>query len=253
MSAESAEVVRYLVDTKIGWFTVKAFATGLLWAIGHNPTIAIRDYSGEAGFVPTTLDQAFFRMAVRPDSFEVAGDASQKDKLEIETKMKQEVLETARYPQISFESSQITVSQIGETSYTAHMSGHLTLHGVTRRETMTFDDQGAENSSGGYHMCLAIPGKIIQISSENENSALVEVVGVRRHIDLGLLEDDRPNPGDWVLIHVGYAMSKISEQDAAEQMRSLEMLGESDAAMQEIRGYGIEGTEQKRARDERRA
>lgn len=94
-------------------------------------------------------------------------------------------------------------------------------------------------------MCLAIPGKIIQISPENENSALVEVVGVRRRIDLALLEDDRPNPGDWVLIHVGYAMSKVSERDAAEQMRVLEMLGESDAAMQEIRGYGIEGTEEK--------
>ena len=84
---------------------------------------------------------------------------------------------------------------------------------------------------------------IIEISSQNVNSALVEVVGVRRHVDLGLLEDDRPNPGDWVLIHVGYAMSKISEQDAAEQMRTLEMLGESEAAMQEIRGYGLEETE----------
>lgn len=110
---------------------------------------------------------------------------------------------------------------------------------------MNFDDQGAENASGGCRMCLAIPGKIIQISPENENSALVEVVGVRRRIDLALLEDDRPNPGDWVLIHVGYAMSKVSERDAAEQMRVLEMLGESDAAMQEIRGYGIEGTEEK--------
>ncbi len=47
------------------------------------------------------------------------------------------------------------------------------------------------------------------------SSALVDVVGVRRHVDLGLLEDDKPQPGDWVLIHVGYAMSKISEQDAA--------------------------------------
>jgi len=89
-------------------------------------------------------------------------------------------------------------------------------------------------------MCLAIPGKIIEISSENANLALVDVVGLRRHVDLGLLEDDRPHPGDWVLIHVGYAMSKISEQDAAEQMRTLEMLGESEAAMQEVQGYGLE-------------
>jgi hydrogenase expression/formation protein HypC len=94
-------------------------------------------------------------------------------------------------------------------------------------------------------MCLAIPGKIIEISGENANSALVDVLGVRRHVDLGLLEDDRPKPGDWVLIHVGYAMSKISEQDATEQMRILEMLGERDNAVQEVRGYGLEDRETK--------
>jgi len=94
-------------------------------------------------------------------------------------------------------------------------------------------------------MCLAIPGKIIEIAPENANSALVDVVGVRRHVDLGLLEDDKPKPGDWVLIHVGYAMSKISERDATEQMRTLEMLGESQAAMEEVKGYGLEDAEPK--------
>ena len=89
-------------------------------------------------------------------------------------------------------------------------------------------------------MCLAIPGKIIEISSDNRDSALVDVVGVRRRIDLGLLSEDKPVPGDWVLIHVGFAMSKISEQDAAEQMRTLSMLGEIDGAMQEVQGYGLE-------------
>ena len=89
-------------------------------------------------------------------------------------------------------------------------------------------------------MCLAIPGKIVEISSDNHDSALVDVVGVRRKIDLGLLQDDKPAPGDWVLIHVGFAMSKISEQDAADQMNTLRMLGEMDGAMQEIQGYGLE-------------
>ena len=89
-------------------------------------------------------------------------------------------------------------------------------------------------------MCLAIPGKIIEISSANQDSALVEVVGVRRTIDLGLLKEDRPTPGDWVLIHVGFAMSKISEQDATDQMNTLRMLGEIDGAMQEVQGYGLE-------------
>lgn len=89
-------------------------------------------------------------------------------------------------------------------------------------------------------MCLAIPGKIVEISSDNADSALVDVVGVRRRIDLGLLHDDRPLPGDWVLIHVGFAMSKISERDAIDQMNTLQMLGEIDGAMQEVQGYGLE-------------
>jgi hydrogenase expression/formation protein HypC len=110
---------------------------------------------------------------------------------------------------------------------------------------MDFDNQNAQNPSGGCHMCLAIPGKILEISSEDFCTALVDVVGVRRHVHLGLLQDDKPQPGDWVLIHVGYAMSKISEQDAAEQMRTLEMLGESVAAMEEVRGYGLEESDTK--------
>ena len=93
---------------------------------------------------------------------------------------------------------------------------------------------------GGCRMCLAIPGKIVEISSDNPDSALVDVVGVRRRIDLGLLQDDKPAPGEWVLIHVGFAMSKISEQDAAAQMSTLRMLGEIDGAMQEVKGYGLD-------------
>lgn len=83
-------------------------------------------------------------------------------------------------------------------------------------------------------------GKIVELDSQNANLALVDVVGVRRKVDLGLLQDDPPVLGDWVLIHVGFAMSKISEADAADQMRTLTMLGESDAAMQEVRGYGLD-------------
>jgi hydrogenase expression/formation protein HypC len=85
-------------------------------------------------------------------------------------------------------------------------------------------------------MCLAIPGKIIEMPDQ-EHSALVEVVGVRRSVDIRLVEDDGAKLGDWVLIHVGFALSKISEEDALDQMRMLTLLGESDAAMEEVRGY----------------
>src|SRR5579864_2316272 len=94
-------------------------------------------------------------------------------------------------------------------------------------------------------MCLAIPGKIIELFPYQPNSAMVDVVGVRRKVDLGLLQDNPPIAGDWVLIHVGFAMSKISEEDALDQMRTLRMLGEADAAMQEVRGYGLGDAENK--------
>lgn len=89
-------------------------------------------------------------------------------------------------------------------------------------------------------MCLAIPGKVVEISEANPTSAMVDVVGVRRRVDLGLLEDDRPGLGDWVLIHVGFAMSKISEQDALDQMNTLRMLGEIEASIQEVSGYSLD-------------
>ena len=93
-------------------------------------------------------------------------------------------------------------------------------------------------------MCLAIPGKIIELFPGMPYLATVEVAGVRRKVDLGLLENDMPKVGDWVLIHVGFAMSRISEQDALEQMQTLIMLGESEQAMQEVRGYGLEEAEE---------
>ncbi|MGH9398210.1 MAG: HypC/HybG/HupF family hydrogenase formation chaperone [Terriglobia bacterium] len=94
-------------------------------------------------------------------------------------------------------------------------------------------------------MCLAIPGKILDLIQESHHTALVDVAGVRRRVDLGLLQDEDPRPGDWVLIHVGFALSKISEEDALDQMRTLEMLGEDRAAMEEVRGYGMGDPENK--------
>lgn len=86
-------------------------------------------------------------------------------------------------------------------------------------------------------MCLAIPGKIVALAPDTPHLATVDVTGVRRKVDLGLLQDDLPGVGDWVLIHVGFAMSRISESEAADQMRMLRVLGEDEAAMEEVRGY----------------
>jgi hydrogenase expression/formation protein HypC len=85
-------------------------------------------------------------------------------------------------------------------------------------------------------MCLAIPGRIVEIAPGG-HLATVEVSKVRRTINIDLLEDAPPQPGDWVLIHVGFAMSRISADYAAEQLRLLAMLGEDAQAMAELNGY----------------
>jgi hydrogenase expression/formation protein HypC len=87
-------------------------------------------------------------------------------------------------------------------------------------------------------MCLAIPARVVEVSADEAGRALVEVVGVRRHVDMGLLQDDPPQSGDWVLVHVGFAMSKISEEQALDQLRTLSLLGEDQAALEEVQGYG---------------
>lgn len=91
-------------------------------------------------------------------------------------------------------------------------------------------------------MCLAIPAKIVELFPEIDSRALVEVAGVRRHIDTGLLQDDPPVVGDWVLVHVGFAMSKISEEQARDQLEMLAILGENETALEEVKGYGLHET-----------
>jgi hydrogenase expression/formation protein HypC len=86
-------------------------------------------------------------------------------------------------------------------------------------------------------MCLAIPGKVVEFMAETPHLAMVEVSGVKRQVNVDLLTDEGLGLGDWVLIHVGFAMSKISQDAAEEQMRMLSMMGEDHEAMLEIEGY----------------
>ena len=76
-------------------------------------------------------------------------------------------------------------------------------------------------------MCLGIPGEVIELHPEQPDLAKVDVSGVRRLVNIGLLADDPPVPSEWVLIHVGFALSKIDEHEAAAAMEFLEGIGQA--------------------------
>jgi polyisoprenoid-binding protein YceI len=128
---------RFVIDGRSSRFTVRAFATGILSAMGHNPTIGIRDFSGEMSFDPEQLKAGAFRIAVKSSSLGVQDDISDKDRREIERLINQEVLETAKFPEILYEASGVSITKMGGALYSASLSGNLTLHGVTRGETIT--------------------------------------------------------------------------------------------------------------------
>ncbi len=76
-------------------------------------------------------------------------------------------------------------------------------------------------------MCLGIPGEVIEFLPGQPDLARVDVSGVKRVINVGLLSDEPPVPGDWVLIHVGFALSKIDEGEAASALAFLEGIGQA--------------------------
>jgi hydrogenase expression/formation protein HypC len=76
-------------------------------------------------------------------------------------------------------------------------------------------------------MCLGIPGEIVEILADREDLAMVSVEGVKRVVNVGLLEDEPLVPGDWILIHVGFALSKIDEREAKASLEWLTGVGDA--------------------------
>jgi polyisoprenoid-binding protein YceI len=127
----------YRIDAKPSRFTVQVTAAGLLSAFGHNPVIAIRNFSGEARFQPDTLESTSLRVVVQAASLEVSGDVSDKDRREIERAMQDRVLESTAYPEIVFQSSSAKMNLAGPGQYRIEVLGQLSLHGVTREHSVS--------------------------------------------------------------------------------------------------------------------
>jgi hydrogenase expression/formation protein HypC len=88
-------------------------------------------------------------------------------------------------------------------------------------------------------MCLAIPGRVVEIIDEARSLAQVEVAGVRRTVNVGLL--DGVAPDDWVLIHVGFALSKVDEEEAHASLRLLQQMGEAyEQELEDLKASAIQ-------------
>jgi hydrogenase expression/formation protein HypC len=94
-------------------------------------------------------------------------------------------------------------------------------------------------------MCLGIPGRIVKIDDVTRKLATVDVAGVKRQVNVACIVDDA-HPveacvGDWVLVHVGFAMSRIDEEQAAQTLKILTELGEAQAELQAMRTSAATG------------
>lgn len=125
---------RFIIDGRASRFTVRATATGLLAAMGHNPNINIRVFSGEMTFDPEKLEASSFRLVIKTNSLGIQDDISDKDRREIERLMNQEVLETTKFPEILYDAPNVSVTRMTDMLYSAVLDGELTMHGVTRRQ-----------------------------------------------------------------------------------------------------------------------
>lgn len=133
-----ATTVRYLIDAKRSTFIVRGFATGMLSAFAHSPTIAITDFQGEVEWSSSALEDASLRLVIQAASLNVTDDISDKDRREIEHKMHHEVLEADGFSEIIYECPRVSsIQKLGEGLFTVVLNGELSLHGVTRTQPVS--------------------------------------------------------------------------------------------------------------------
>lgn len=130
--AAKEATVKYRLDPSQSRLTVQAFAEGLLSAFGHSPVFLVQDFSGEAQIDPQTLGNPAARVVARGDSLTVVDDVKEKDRIEIEQTLRNDVLEVDKYPDIVFQSTSTSLSRIGQGRYRVRIIGDLALHGVTQ-------------------------------------------------------------------------------------------------------------------------
>jgi polyisoprenoid-binding protein YceI len=142
-AAISSTSIRYVIDPRASQFTVQAFANGLIAAIAHSPKIAIRDWTGLIDVASSAFADASLQIRVKAASLEVLDEMPDADRREIHRIMNLEVLESAKFPEITYDSTRVTTDKMKEDLYGVNVRGRLTLHGVSNEQ-----DLGAQASIG---------------------------------------------------------------------------------------------------------
>jgi polyisoprenoid-binding protein YceI len=151
-------IERYRIDPGAGRFTTRAFSAGLLSAFAHSPTFAVRDFGGEMRFEDGRVDGMSLDVTVRADSLDLLDQVGDRDRREIEGRMRRDVLEVAAFPEITYQAAKIPAEKVAQGEFRLDIGGHLTLHGVTRPRNVgatlrTFVD--AFVLSGGFPLLLS--------------------------------------------------------------------------------------------------
>lgn len=134
---ETETEIRYVTDVRASQFTAQVSSGGLLSAFGHNPSIAIRDFVGEVEVNLEEIERSSLKVTIQAAKLSVLDDISDKDRQEIERNMREEILEISAYPEIAYESSNVAANKTGEGRYTVTVNGDLTMHGVTRQQSVS--------------------------------------------------------------------------------------------------------------------
>ena len=130
-------VERFRIDARQSQVTAHIGVGGLLSALGHDHTVAIRDFSGEAQVTSVSLEPASLQLTINASSLaETDKEFSDSDRRKIDRAIQEEALETAKYPQIVFKSTKVSAKKTGDGQYQVQIEGELALHGVTRAITI---------------------------------------------------------------------------------------------------------------------
>jgi len=127
-----ARTLHYVIDSGLSRFTVQAFAGGLLSGFAHNPRFAVRGISSDVRVNPQDLERAAVRIEIHANSLELLDEMSDKDRREIRRVTREEVLEAATYPTITFESTGVSKDKTIDGQHSLTLAGDLSLHGATR-------------------------------------------------------------------------------------------------------------------------